>query len=404
VVDPSGVPVEGARVLLDGAPVGTTSTGGSLRVGPLASGVTMLRIEGDNLIAVDHGVELTTGTRDVTETVRYQDGTVEVRVRGPEGAVPDAVVTFDGPRDEPFAKPGAASVRRVLGPGTWTIVVSSKDFGVQERQLVLLRGDGALHVVDVVLAPLSGGLAKLELRVVDPDGTAVEGAAITVDAVEYGRSVNGGMRFGQLDVGVRQVTVTPAAGQPFQPAGRSLKLLEGENDAEVRLDWAEYAVRVRATSGGKAAPDAVVRLVSDRQTLPALPVDAKGERVVATGAGLWMALVSSPVGVAQEDFEVKTKGLTTVAVEIRPVAADKTDLVVRVVGPDHKPVDDPKVTVDGIKAGEGEAGGHVVARGLAPHEAVVEVSAPDYEPSGPLKVLLRPGETEQLTVELPWVP
>ncbi|MEQ1569998.1 MAG: OmpA family protein, partial [Myxococcota bacterium] len=412
VVGPTGEPVEGATVAIDGASVGATSTGGTLRIGPLAGGARVLEVGGPDLEPLRHSIVLADGLQERVEQIRYRRGAVEVSVRGPDGPVA-VKVSFDrngaaGKASPPVrAEVGSTGRLRQVLPeeGSWTVTAISAEYGVQQREFEVSL-DGSLQRVDIVLQPFVGG-SVLSLLVTDPDGRSVDGAAVWVDGFPLGRTADGTAWFDGVAKGPHQVEIRPPDGYASKRVGVEVKDLPpapGKADVHtIVLDWAEYALKFRVTSAGAPAADALVRLFSGEQATRPMPVDTRGERVTTASRGLWAAVVTSSAGVWQGEFEVKTTKLTTVDVEIKPVDAAFADLMVRVVDPDGQPVDDPRVLLGDAKLGEGEVGGTVLGRKLPPGSYLLLVSAPDFQPSAPRSVSLEAGQALGLTVPLEWI-
>ena len=121
VSDPEGGPVQDARVLVDGRPVGSVADGGRLDVEGLVEGPHTVEVQHP-----DYTASVTDGVRadgtPVGITLRRERGSVRVSVLGPDGQpVTDAVARFLGPRRLPPVALGFRGSRvQVLGSGTWT--------------------------------------------------------------------------------------------------------------------------------------------------------------------------------------------------------------------------------------------------------------------------------------------
>lgn len=403
VVDPSGQPVERAAVELDGATVGATATGGSLRLAELLVGERRLRVSGEGLVPIDATIMLVPGVQDRMQIVAWKAGTVDVVVRGPAGPVADAQVRFLGDGAGPSVTVGPTGrLRTLVSPGRWTVLASSAEYGVQERDIEVPIGPGALQTVEFVLVPVEGGLSDLAIRVQGPDGQPVQGASVLLDGAMVGKTTGlGAVRLTQLSVGERQLTVRADG---YRERTRSVRLLEGDQNVTVGLDWVGGAVKIRVRHEGKPVPDAVVRWMGEAQMRSPAPVDKNGERIDQLTPGFWLVLVTSPaLGVAERDLEVKGTGLSTVDVEMRTLAPDRTDVVVTVVDPLGHAVEHAKVWLDETSLDETEQGGTVVGLGLSPGTVMLRTEAPDFVAAAPLEVTLRPGTVERFTLRLPWV-
>lgn len=403
VVDPSGQPVERATISLDGQEVGATTTGGTVRLTELAVGERSLVVTGDGLMRAESMITLTPGIQDQMAIVPWKEGTVDVVVLGPHGPVDDAQVRFIGDGKLPSVAVGPTGrLRTNVPPGRWTVLVSSAAYGVQERDLEIPVGPGPLQKVEFVLVPIEGGLADLAIRVEGPDDTPIEGASVLLDGALVGKTTGlGSVRLTQLAVGERQLTVRA---EGYKERTQSTRLVVGDQKVDVGLDWVSGTVRIRVRHDGKPVPDAVVRLMGEQMRSP-MPVDASGERLDHLTPGFWLVLVTSPqFGVAERDLEVKKGvGLTTVDVDMRSLTSDRTDVVVTVIDPAGQAVEHAKVWLDDASLDETEQGGTVIGLGLAPGPVRLRCEAPDFLPSAPLEVVLRPGTVERFTLRLPWV-
>jgi outer membrane protein OmpA-like peptidoglycan-associated protein len=403
VVDPSGTPVEGVTVKLGEDTLGTTSTGGTIRLARLAPGLRTLTIVGEGVRERQLPLELQPGVNSYLATVSWDPGIVDVVVRGPSGTVPDAVVRFTGPKDVAPARIGnTGRLRTQLAAGSWTAVVTSTEYGLQERDFVLEPASGSLTTLEFVLQPVEEGLAQLTVRVVGPEGEPLEGASVALDSQPLGTTSNAGtIRVEGLQLGPRRLEVAaPAHRAEFA----DLRLLEGEQQAEMSLDWADGAVKVRVRHAGKPVTDAVVRLFGPTMTPPA-PVDTDGEWLgqVSEPQELWVVVVTSPtLGLAEQDLLLKSSGLTQVDVEMFPPAAERTDLQVTVLDQEGHGVEHAKVLLDNTLVEQTEQGGTVLSRGLAPGPARLRVEAPDFVTSDEIVLELRPGKVESFTVRLAW--
>ncbi|MEQ1507246.1 MAG: carboxypeptidase regulatory-like domain-containing protein, partial [Myxococcota bacterium] len=405
VVDPSGRPIEGATVSLGGEAVGTTSTGGTVRLQGLVPGGRSLTVSGTDLEDTTLDVMLTPGVQERLITAAWRAGTVDVTVRGPDGPVADALVRFTGPprsvAPERSAVGPTGRLRTHLGPGAWTVVVSSPTLGVQERDLAIRDVPGALTTVEFVLSPVEGGVADLTIRVVGADGEPIDGASVALNDIPVGTTGNGGtVTLSALDIGTRRITVS----SPLHLENTdSIRLFEGSQDYEVRLDWAKV-VRVRVRHAGSPVTDASVRVLGDRMYPPS-PVDARGEYTQRIDSGFWLVLVTSPTtGVAEQDLEIRQdqRGLTNVDIELVPPVADRTDLMVTVIDPLGQAIEQAKVWVDDATLDLTQQGGSVLVRGLMPGPVSVKVEALDFVTTEPIPLVLTPG-VQRYTFRLEWV-
>jgi outer membrane protein OmpA-like peptidoglycan-associated protein len=258
--------------------------------------------------------------------------------------------------------------------------------------------------VEVVLAPPEGGGANLLLRVVDPFGRPVPGAAVSLDGSDLGRTSSGGdLRLEDLDPGRRRLEVRAAPyGSRVLPA---LALKVGDQNIDVPLDWASGAVQIVTRSADGPVTDAMVRFAGP-QVLAPTPVDASGERLFSLPPGSWQVLVVSPrYGLAQQDVTVREDqvGLRTLEFDLEPMGEGEAELLVRVQDPDGRPVPGAEVRLDGVAKGKASAGGALLLASLPTGEVDLEVMAPTFRPRQVRGVEVAPGSRERI-VTLDWVP
>lgn len=383
VVDPDGRPVDGAVVQLDGQGFGSTSTGGALTLDGLNAGQRELVVSSPQHRQLQPvPVVLVDGLQEEVVTLPWNPGTVRVTARTPDGVVDDAQARFGGPQPIPPTDLGPAGMSYFQVPaGEWSVLVTSPTHGIQQRQVVVEEDSSSLHDVSVVLNAAAGGLATLSLVVTDPDGDAVDGAAVYLDGIPLGNTSGGSLVAQQLAVGRQVLDVESPY---FQDYSKSVQLMEGELQQEISLNWAAGLVKVLVRDDkGQPVPDGVVRLLGSR-AIPPAPVNADGERLFALEPGEWQALAISPtLGMTQVPVLVTAEadGLQVVLAELRPIEAGLADLVVRVVDPSGRPVPSAEVRVDGESRGTTPAGGVVVVHNLVPGDVQLAVSAPGHDPA-----------------------
>jgi outer membrane protein OmpA-like peptidoglycan-associated protein len=402
VVDQDGRPVEGVGLSLGDKPIGSTGSGGMVRLTGLAPGVRDLTVIGDLLRGVKPiPVELFEGLQDVVVPVRWVPGAVEIRVVGPDGPTTDARIRLAGSDVRTFDVDDDGVLRTSLPPGDWSVVVSSPTYGVQQRALHIAKESEVLHRVEVSLRPPEGGLADLSVRLVNPEGSPVSGAMVSLDGYSLGRTgPDGGLVVEGLGLGPRDLQVESTL---YALVDKPIRLMEGQQEVEEVLEWAEGAVRVLALSQGKPVPDALVRLLGPA-AVPSGPVDEQGTRTVALSPGRWQALVSSPAaGVALQGFVVPAGATDRLDVEVNLEAVDSAlvQVVLRVVDPEGVPVSGAAVRLGGNKVGmTGDGGVLIVNEGLVEGTMVLMVEHPTHQlVSTPIEV--RAGSSERV-VELGW--
>lgn len=406
LADPEGAAVEGARVLIDGQPVGTSGGGGLVEVHGLAEGAHDLAVLHDAFTTheqPDHPVAA--GNNDLPVVLRRVPGSVKVMARGPGGRpVPDAVVRFDGPTRLPPAPLGSRGERiQVLGPGEWNLMVTSAEFGVQARAISVPEDSWELIVVEVRLQPGEQGNATLSLRVVDVDGHPLEGVEIRLDEKELGATSTGGVvKLMGLDVGPRRLALGGEGLRDLPPI--DLFLVEGLQERVVALSWQPGTVQVTARHPGGPVDDAVLRWIGG-STLPPAPLGSTGDARFTLADGTWTALATSALhGLHQAEVVVPpdSHSLQRVDLLMNPPEGGLAELAVRVVDPAGRPVEGAEVRLDGALMGRTGNTGGLGLRELAVGRRSLEVAAPMFT-GVEQRVRLLEGKTEQEVV-LDWAP
>jgi outer membrane protein OmpA-like peptidoglycan-associated protein len=404
VIDPEGRPVPGVEIAIDDRPYGRTATGGTLSVASLVPGIRAMELSGPGLRPIPpRDVSVAAGRREELFTAEWLPGSVDVSVRHVDGPAEGARVRFlDATGEGAGHELGPdGHLLLTLEPGTWTVVVTSPTAGIQERDLTIAPDATRLHRVDFVLAPQEDGLASLSLRVVDPLDRPVDGARVSLDGEPRGTTSNlGTLALSDLDVGTRNLVVWT---EPYEAEVRDVRLLEGEHELELALDWSVGATRVHVVRDGHPLENALVRFLGDHAH-PPLPVDTQGDALTRLEPGLWLVVATSPTGgVAEWDLEVKpAAGLNQVELDMSNADDGRVDLFVRVVDPYGRPVEHAVVWLEGDqKAGETQQGGAILARDLEPGIVSLRVEAPDFLPTTPIDVELVPGTVERI-VRIAW--
>ncbi|MCB9743363.1 MAG: OmpA family protein [Alphaproteobacteria bacterium] len=329
VVDPDGVPVEGAEVFLGGERLGATASGGALTVEGLAEGAVSLQVKGERFRpeqAVE--LELAEGLREVLVTLDWLPGTVRVLARTPDGPVKDALVRFKGPAQVQTTPLGADGEGYFsLAAGEWTVILSAPSLGLQTRTVLVEPKQTSLIDIKAVLLDDEAGDANLTVRVTDPDGKPVADAEILLDGELVGTTASGGtLTLGSLQAGQRAITVRGALLR--ERVMGEVKLESGDTTLDVPMQWKPGSVRVRTTSAsGGALLDALVRLIGPK-SLPSTRVGADGERVFSLAPGEWLVVVSSEShGLGQQEVTVSPSQESLVELEFALEAAPEQVVV-----------------------------------------------------------------------------
>ena len=405
VVDVDGVPVDGAELFLDGSSLGKTSSGGAMRLQNLTPGQRELRVSADHFRDVEPvQLVLVDGLQEEIVTLEWMPGTVKVVAKGPEGAVLDATARFSGPSVvQPAALGTDGEEFFTLAEGNWQALVSSPTYGLQARSFVIEPDSTSLVVVYVGMSASEGGVADLNLTIVDPLGNPVDGADVRLDGNPLGATTNtGNLGVQQLGAGTRTLEVEAPA---FRPKKTSVTLRKGSQDVTVKLDWAPGAVKVVTRSADGPVTDAVVRFAGPSVKAP-MRVDDDGTRITSLEPGEWQALVrSASYGMQQQAVSVtdKDRGLKLVEFVLSPVVAGQADLLVRVQDIDGIPIEGASVTIDGSVVGTTSAGGLLLASELDPGSVRLSVTKDDYQASGDVSVDVAEGANERI-IAMDWVP
>ncbi len=396
VVDPDGRPVEGAEVLLGDRLIGSTSNVGSLAVTGLQEGDTPVTVRGHGLRAtVPRVVNLVAGTRDLVLSIDYLPGTVEILARGPDGPVQDAMVRFIGSGSEPARALGPdGRGMYTLAGGDWEVVLSSAEFGLQSRDVVVRPDETSLIFIDARLLTAEKGESTLVLSVRDPEGRPVEGARIRLDGAEVGTTSTGGdLTLGALQAGTRSIAVDGDIFQEF--SSDAVELKSGSNPVRVDLEYKTAVVRLRAHDPANKPVDAMVRLYGAMSVQPAR-LGPGGERLFALTPGPWsVALSSETLGVSEKDFTVVESPIPAVVDML--VAAPghvETSLMLAVVDTEGQPVRGANATIGSVTQVLGDDGA-VELEGLEPGPLPLRVVAPGYKPAADATFTLAAGAQER---------
>ncbi|MCB9674026.1 MAG: OmpA family protein [Alphaproteobacteria bacterium] len=404
VLDADGAPVAGATVLIDGLPVGTTGEDGTIQIAGLAEGEHVLAIQHPSYTATEQPVTLGSGKLDVQTPLARVPGTVKVVARDGGGEpVPDAVVRFAGPRRLAPMPLGSRGERtEVLGPGTWQLLVSSMQYGFQQRELVVPEDSWDLIEVDVVLQPSEGGAARLDVRVVDVDGKPVDDATVTLDGQAYGTTSTGGvLSLEGLNAGQRELAV--GSEHHVEAAVTPVVLVDGLQEEVVTLAWRPGTVRVRARTPDGVIGDAQARFAGPER-IAATDLGATGTAFFQVQPGDWSVLVTSPTyGIQQRELTVSDApgSLHDVTVVLQTSEGGLANLGLSVSDPDGRSVDGARVFLDSIPLGQTTVG-TLRAEQLAAGKRLLEVESPFFQPYS-TSLDLRAGDTQH-AVAMKWGP
>ena len=404
-LDVDGRPLEGARVLVNGRPVGTTATGGTLEIEGLAEGSQAVEITANGFQTAVLA-DLQSNDTPVAAPVLMQrsSGSVKVVVRGPDGrVVPDARVRFDGPSRLQPQEIGPSG-ERVFGlrPGSWQVLISSSTYGLQQRDVVVPEDDTGMIVVEAILQSTEEGLAELEVRVVDVDGLVVNGAEVRLDGKSYGYTSTGGtVKLQDLDLGVRKLEIE--GDNLREGSSVEIDLVEGTQEAMLPVAWEPGTVRISARTENRAVSDATARFLG-AQPMEPLILGADGEEFGHLPEGGWSVVVASPqFGLQQRKVQVPSNSSSLVSVDVvmAPPEGGEADLSLKVVDPDGHPISGATVVLDGEEFGS-TTGGSLMLEDLDAGTREVEITAP-LMVTKKLDLKLKSGAQES-SVRLDWAP
>lgn len=149
VVDPDGLPVPGAEVLVGGKPAGRTPDGGFVIADDVRRATTniQVRAEAFEQRAID-GVALSGGVQEQWVTLPWVPIQLPVRATDSQGAPVDATVQLDGPRNTRMeGRLGSDGVEVFeVRPGAWRVVISSEKLGTQHQEVQVALGEQAPEV------------------------------------------------------------------------------------------------------------------------------------------------------------------------------------------------------------------------------------------------------------------
>jgi hypothetical protein len=210
VVDRRGRPVEDAVVALEDRDLGTTGTGGDIKIAGLKEGSAtfVVRSErfGDDTV-VDLVIE--EGETAVFAVLDWLAGAVMVVVSDSIGLPINAKIDFNGPVSLPNRTLGDDGEELfVLRPGSWELVITAPGMGTQRRRIDVMDEAGELVEVNVMLLAEEDGNATLEVRIVDPSGAALSGVDVTLAGKRVGQTGGTGtVTLEGLHPGIRDIAV-----------------------------------------------------------------------------------------------------------------------------------------------------------------------------------------------------
>ena len=354
VVDKRGRPVEDAVVALGDRDLGTTGTGGDMKVEGLQTGAAQLvvrseRFGDDTVLEVD----LEEGSQELTAVLDWLPGSVSVQVLDIAGIPLDARISFSGPADLPTRRLGDDGEEIfVLRPGLWDVRIEADGMGAQRRRLDVSDEPGVLQTIDVVLLREEAGDATLELRVVDPTGEPLSMVDVTLGAQRVGRTGSSGLVVLEgIHPGLRQVSVE---GDQLRTVQEEIELISGRQIHTIVLPWLSGVTDFIASDASDMPLNATVTLAGGQALSPfRLGVDGTERRIIPPGS--WqvafsaegLATVERPLVVEADDVS-----RAEIRVQLHAPVPETGTVQVEVVDSRGDPIESATVWVDGNVLGD----------------------------------------------------
>ncbi len=244
-------------------------------------------------------------------------------------------------------------------------------------------------------------IAANELRITDPQGNPVRGAAVAIGEVAIGDTdVNGHIALPDpVPPGVLSVL-----GDGFQALELDA-IPEGATTATLPLVWTPIDVYVRVTGPDGDSPDAQIALVGPSEA-PKPEVDDVGTRRYQLQPGEWTLTVDAEGFGKQERVLVAEPGrreAVRVDAVLTEAVADGVDVAFQVVSPDGRAVEDASIQLGEALLGTAGSGGRLTVSQVAPGAAEVRVQSPSHPDAVVRTVELTRG-ANAVPVELGWAP
>jgi outer membrane protein OmpA-like peptidoglycan-associated protein len=314
LVGPDGQPVVGAEVSVDGVFLGQTSADGSFRADRLDTGVHRLEIEHPLFSMYSADMELRESGAPRRIALRWGEGLVRVMARSAGGPVGDALIRAAGPAPmRPLPVDARGERLFLLPPGIWQLLISSPQQGIQEHQIAIEPGVAEIVNVSVDFLPLVADTAELVVRVQNPDGGPVEGAAVLRDGQPVGVTGVGGMLvLSGLSLDASVVEVSAPSFRSARPA--RIQLQEGAQERIFTLEYVPRPVRVQVRDAAGRSVDAEVRFEGPETVAPQR-TGSDGDIVFELRPGKWQILASGKDLEMQRQEWFVAPGLDPVSLE-----------------------------------------------------------------------------------------
>ncbi len=300
VLDLDGTPVTGVEIRIDGRTVGTTATGGSLRLEGLHEGPATVSVHGAAFATASRADVLQAGLEVITLPILWNPGTIEVSARDPEGPA-DALVAFSGPGAYEGGALGSPGRRTFLDlpSGDWEVLASHTS-GMQVAWATSHPDPGRRTSVDFRLGERTGD-GVLSVTATAPDGLPVEGAELWFGERPLVRTGGGGsvkvsgLPTGPVDLVLRHPN--------HQPVIHTLDVTVEATPWDVEMPWAAGVVDLVVDSS--APLEAAIAYLSGPHPMDPVPIALAGRpQRLALGPGRWEVMVTATTGLAQASIEL----------------------------------------------------------------------------------------------------
>jgi len=315
VEDPKGNPIEGARIALDGEPIGSTSTGGTLRIEGLAPTEATVEVVGTLFEYKSISpVTLSEGDNDLDVLLQWLAGTVNVKTKTSSGDPVDALIRAYGPAVLAPVRVGPDGERVLyLEPGGWTVVASSESHGIEQEDVAVEPGQESLVDVAFELEVLAADERAFVIAVQDVDGNPIAGATVSIDGDTTTTPDGGTVVLGEAPDGDLAVEVSAKG---YVSRSDVLETVGGNQTRTLRLDFVDQPVQVTVKTDKGEPLAAEVRFVGPVK-VDALTADASGVASTELRPGEWTVVAQAPeLGAGRAEFVI-APGEAPEAVEIQ---------------------------------------------------------------------------------------
>ncbi|HCH62449.1 MAG TPA: hypothetical protein DFR83_06570 [Deltaproteobacteria bacterium] len=407
IVDLDGLPMERARVRLNGENLGMVESDGSIRIEGLSSTLAEIQVAAPGFERRYVRVQVapvTEQSKPERIQLRPPIGQVTVEVNGPSGPLPKAQVSILSPvaDSRTLALNDNGSGTTILLPGRNLLRVEHPGFGAQEIEVDISPTRIRSETVRFTMRPAVKDGGTIEMIVTDTDGSAVEAARVLVKGQELGRTASGGVfRIEAMETGALPVEVTAEGFRSYDTVD---VMVEEKSSSEViaPMSWEAGSVRVLATGPEGPVPDTVVRFAGP-ESVDSRRVRGDGFLDIQLSEGSWTLTIDAPGHDAQErTIEVRADDTHLEVVEAVLLLEDPEPdvrLELTVLDEDGSPVRKARVTANGQFLGTSSQTGQLLVDGLSPGPVELVVQSPLHAVTS-ASIRLREGATAKQSVTL----